>query len=564
MNKARRLRDLLAGERLLRFVGAHSGLSARLVETHGFDGIWASGLEISASAGVPDASILTMTDILDRSTEMDEASALPVMCDCDTGYGSSTNAIRMVEKFERAGVAAVCIEDKVFPKRNSFAGVPQHLAPVSEFVGKLMACKSVQRTPDFLLVARTEALIAGAGLDEALLRAGQYAAAGADLILIHSKSKDPGEVVEFARRWNRRLPLVIVPTTYPSIMERFNDRELLDLGIRIVIFANHGIRAAIRAMDEAFAEIRRTGGVHTLGPRLVDLKTVFALQNTPRLDRDEERFTLPARADLQVVVPAAGAPKGQPTLEPLLADRPLCMIDLLGEPLLARNVRTLEAAGIPAANVRVVAGYRAEAITREGPLAEIRVVGNPDFETRHILHSFMLGAAGVDGPLLMAYSDILLGRDLLRPLLERKEPIVLVGDASFRRTGRRNKKLDLIGVAAPPESGPRDFAVGKLHPVVRIGVDLPGDAGFEFTGVALFNPQGLRAFQELHGRLAGGEAPQGPFHEAPSFGRACITDLLQELVDRGFPVQMLAVASGWTEIHSFDDYRRACQAQTDL
>ena len=195
--------------------GAHDGLSSILVREAGFDAVWASGFEISAAHGVPDANILTMSDNLRAAAVMVEASGIPVVADCDNGYGNAINVIHTVRAYEREGIAAICIEDNVFPKRCSFyAGVKRELAPVEEHVGKIKACLDTRRNDDFAIIARTEALIAGWGMDEALLRGRAYADAGADFVLIHSKSPEADEVLGFAERWDRETPLVCVPTIY--------------------------------------------------------------------------------------------------------------------------------------------------------------------------------------------------------------------------------------------------------------------------------------------------------------------------------------------------------------
>ena len=217
MRKSTKLRKLLEGEDLVRIVGAHDGLTAKLVELNGFEGVWASGLEVSTSHVVPDANILTMTDYLRAASVMNDAVSIPIVVDADTGYGNSSNLIHAVKKFEAAGIAAVCIEDKLFPKVNSFVPWRQDLAPISEFVGKIMAGKNAQETDDFMIFARVEALIAGLGIKEALKRAYAYEEAGADGVFIHSKQKKADEILEFVERWDGKSPLIVCPTTYPDL-----------------------------------------------------------------------------------------------------------------------------------------------------------------------------------------------------------------------------------------------------------------------------------------------------------------------------------------------------------
>src|SRR5499425_1330572 len=170
--------------------GAHDALSAKLAEEAGFEAIWASGFGISAVQAVPDANILTLTETLDAVRRICDAVDIPVVADCDNGYGNAINVMRTVTEFERAGAAGICIEDNEFPKRCSFyAGVRRDLVPAEEHGRKIEAATAARRTPDFLVIARTEALIVGLGLDEAMSRARLYAESGADAVLVHSKAK---------------------------------------------------------------------------------------------------------------------------------------------------------------------------------------------------------------------------------------------------------------------------------------------------------------------------------------------------------------------------------------
>jgi phosphoenolpyruvate phosphomutase len=169
VTKARKLRELMARPGPIVIMGAHNGLSGRIAEEAGFDGLWASGFEISASWAVPDANILTMAESLGAAKMMNDAVRIPTVADCDNGFGNAINVVRCVEEYERAGIAAICIEDNVFPKRCSFyAGVRRELSDVEEHAAKVRAAKATQKDRDFMVIARTEALIAGWGMEEAL------------------------------------------------------------------------------------------------------------------------------------------------------------------------------------------------------------------------------------------------------------------------------------------------------------------------------------------------------------------------------------------------------------
>ena len=288
MDKARKLRELFTQKSLTRIVGAHNGLSAKLVERAGFDGVWASGLEISASYGIPDASLVSMYQFLEAARSMNEVIDIPIVADCDTGYGNATNVMYMVKRYEEAGIAAVSIEEKKFPKDNSLlAGGRQELLRVEEFEGKIEAAKSAQKKSDFMVIARVEALIAGWGQEEAQMRAHRYAEAGADAILIHSKSSDPGEVVEFINNWDLDVPLVLVPTNYPSLKEK--DIEALGK-VKLVIYANHGLRAAIKGMETILAKIKGNGGIDGLDDLIDPVSHVFEIQGVPKMKENEKLF----------------------------------------------------------------------------------------------------------------------------------------------------------------------------------------------------------------------------------------------------------------------------------
>lgn len=273
---------------LTTIVAAHNGLGARLAEQAGFDGIWASGFELSASYGLPDASLISMTQHLDASRSMAEATGIPIVADIDTGYGNAINVMHVVERYEAAGMAAVVMEDKMFPKDTSLlAGGRQEMVRIEEFQGKIEAARAARRDKDFMIVARVEALIAGLGQEEARLRGEKYAEAGADAILIHSKSKKPDEIVTFIKEWRLDVPLVLVPTSYPDLTEA----DIEKLGkVKLVIYANQGLRAAVTAMEKVFAQIRADRGIQHVDKTIVPVERIFELQNVGSMKEREKRY----------------------------------------------------------------------------------------------------------------------------------------------------------------------------------------------------------------------------------------------------------------------------------
>lgn len=285
MSHADILRQKIESDSTVRVGGAFDAMSAKLVETHGFDAIWAGSFAISATHALPDASIMTMTEFLHVTSNMVDACKIPVIADCDTGFGGPSNVSHMVKKYETAGVAAISIEDKIFPKQNSLLdGGKQELLSEKEFVAKIIAAKEAKRNPNFMIIARTEALIAESGMDEAIQRARAYEKAGADALLIHSKKNTPDEVFEFADTWGGNLPVVIVPTSYPSI-------KLSDLQkhkIKMIIYANQTLRASYASMNRVLEQIRNSDSLDSVKEEISAMEEIFKLQKMYELKNEEE------------------------------------------------------------------------------------------------------------------------------------------------------------------------------------------------------------------------------------------------------------------------------------
>ena len=270
--KTTRFREMLTSPETNFIMEAHNGLSAKIVEETGFEGVWASGLSVSSALGVRDSNEASWTQVLEVLEFMADATSIPILVDADTGYGNFNNFRRLVNKLIQRDIAAVCIEDKLFPKTNSFLGANQPLADIDEFCGKIKAGKDAQADDDFSVIARLEALIAGWGLDEALRRAEAYHEAGADGILIHSKESVADEILAFAKEWANRSPVVIVPTKYYATpTDHFRD-----VGINLIIWANHNMRAAISSMRETSRQIFENQNLMWAEENVVRLGDVFA------------------------------------------------------------------------------------------------------------------------------------------------------------------------------------------------------------------------------------------------------------------------------------------------
>ena len=266
---------------------AHNGLSAKIVEEAGFKGIWGSGLCLSASLGVRDSNEASWTQILEQLEFMSDATTIPILVDGDTGYGNFNNVRRLVKKLEQRNIAGVCIEDKRFPKTNSFInGENQELANIDEFAGKIKAAKDTQQDPDFCVVARVEAFIVGLDLGEAIKRSQAYYQAGADAILMHSKRPTPDDILAFMEEWQDTCPVVIVPTTYfTTPTEVFKEA-----GVSVVIWGNQLLRSSIRIMQEIAATINQNQSVNGIDKHIVPVREVFRLQNADELKEAENKY----------------------------------------------------------------------------------------------------------------------------------------------------------------------------------------------------------------------------------------------------------------------------------
>ena len=287
MNNSEHIRHLLESKTILKIGGAFDAMSAKLVEIHGFDAIWASSFAISASHALPDASIMTMTEFLNVTTSMVETCSLPVIADCDTGFGGTGNVSHLVKKYESAGVAAISIEDKVFPKKNSLLDESkQELLPEKDFVAKIIAGKESKTHNDFMIIARTEALIANQGMKEAIKRAQAYENAGADAILIHSKKNTPDEIFEFADSWEGNIPLVVVPTSYGNVTKK----ELIAHKIKMVIYANQSLRASYIAMSNVLKEISESESLSTVTTEQIPMNVIFNLQKMYNIESQEKEI----------------------------------------------------------------------------------------------------------------------------------------------------------------------------------------------------------------------------------------------------------------------------------
>lgn len=401
----RTLRDILLSPATEYLMEAHNAISAKIVEETGFAGIWASGLTISSSLGVRDRNEITWTQVLDTVEYMTDAVECPILLDVDTGYGDYNSFRRVVKKLCQRNVAGCCIEDKLFPKKNSFIGGRQELASIAEFTGKLKAGIDSKESEDFVIVARIEALIAGLGLDEALRRAEAYHEAGADAILIHSKQTHADEILEFCRLFKGACPIVIVPTKYYNTpTDKFEDA-----GVSTIIWANHSLRASVKAIRNAAETVFNEKSLVSIENDIAPLAEIFRLNGEHEMELLEKRYLEAARLDTNIIFLAAS--RGI-YLKSMTEDRPKCLIEISGKPLLRHTINRARRVGVH--DITVVSGYMGHLIDQYG----VNNVRNKSHETTGECYSLYCALDSIKASTIVSYGDLILDDYILERLLK--------------------------------------------------------------------------------------------------------------------------------------------------
>ena len=550
-----KLKALLKTEKTVRVLEAHNGLSGIIANniqiegesegktvTREFDAIWESSLTDSASKGHPDIEVVTFDSRLQTINEILAVTNKPMIVDGDTG--GDVNAFEYtVSKLERAGVSAIIIEDKVFPKRNSLeAGVQQNLEDPETFAQKIRRGKEIQNTEDFMVIARLESLIAGKSMDDAVDRAKIYLRAGVDGIMIHSKSKSSDEIFEFAQHYkkivaqsNLNKTLVCVPTTYNQTTEK----ELASAGFQIIIYANHLLRSAYKAMMETAQTILRDQRSFETDPLCSTVGEIF--KTVGFLDVKEKDQENKQSTNIPVIIPAAGE---DPIFKKILNGKPKAMLEICGKTLLEHQVQGLKNNNL--ADITVIAGYGRDQMHAEG----VNILENPGFKNGSMLNSLFVGKEKMSKGFIMLYSDILMEDTIIKHLISRKEDIVLVADNSTQyHEPKEGNILDFIIAKHQHKPSRREIRFVSENVVSKIGNKInPETASHEFIGVARFSKTGAEQLIETYNDII--KNYQGQFQESDDISQLNFTDLIQEMIDRGFLVHFMEIHKGWLEIHN--------------
>lgn len=534
MKKTKKFRLLLDSSQLDFLCEAHNGISAVIAEEAGFKGIWGSGLSLSAQFGVRDNNEASWTQVLEMLEFMSDATRVPILLDGDTGYGNFNNMRRLVKKLEQRDIAAVCIEDKLFPKTNSFIkGQAQPLADIEEFCGKIKAGKDAQSDDDFAVIARVEAFIAGWGLTEALKRAEAYHAAGADAILIHSALSTPDEVLAFKREWGDRLPVVIVPTKYYATpTEVFRDH-----GFALIIWANHLMRASIAAMQQTARTLAEEQNLYSVEDRVVPVAEVFRLQGAVELQEAERKYLPLRQRSVQALVLAASRGK---ELGNLTDNRPKTMVEIAGKPLLAHIIEAFNATGIK--HISVVRGYKKEAVN----LPNLNLIDNDEYNDSGELVSLLKGLQGVksEQDLIVCYGDVLFNKYIAQMLTEVEDGLAVAIDTNWKESANRNRQADYACCSQPHG---RDTFSARVS-LQSVGNDLdPSRIHGEWMGFLKIAANEIGSVTDSVRQML----------SEPTGRRAKLPDLLNLLIENGSQIRALYTTGHWLDIDSLDDVVQA-------
>ncbi len=530
LRKTTQLKHLVTRPELSFLMEAHNGLSAKVAEEAGFEGIWGSGLSISAALGTRDNNEASWTQVLEVVEFMADATRIPILLDGDTGYGNFNSMRRLVRKLEQRGCAGVCIEDKIFPKTNSFIrGNAQPLADIEEFAGKIRAGKEAQVDNDFVIVARVEAFIAGWGLDEALKRAEAYRLAGADAILMHSALRSPTEILAFKKEWGNRLPVVIVPTKYYSTPTDV----FRDAGFATVIWANHLMRASLTAMQKTAKQIHGDQSLLNVESEVVSVAEVFRIQGEAELEQAEKLYLPKHGLTTRAVVLAAsrGVELGE-----LTKDKPKAMVNIKDQPIIAHIANSYRECSVK--DITVVRGYKKEALSLTG----LTYVDNDAFESTQEVASLAKAKAALSGQTIISYGDVLFKKYIVQELIESSEDFVVCVDANWRESRNRGRTADFV-VCSEPNSKRAFLSTVQLVDFVNDGDR--SDVTGEWMGFLKVSAKGADVLCALLTRLESDDAVR--------FNTMKVPDLLRHLIKDGHPVRVLYTTGHWLDVDSVDD-----------
>ena len=564
--RRKKLRTILSKNGFARIIETHNGLSGLIgndacinLENGAcleFDGLWESSFTDSASKGHPDAEIIGPDSRLHSIEEILNVTNKPMIVDGDTG-GEATHFEYFCSKLERFGVSAVIIEDKIFPKRNSLEpGAKQVLEDPDVVATKIWRGKQILLSEDFMIIARLESLIANKGIEDAVNRARTYLRAGADGIMIHSKEREPRDVFRFAEEYTKlceelgyRKPLVCVPTAYNMLTEQ----ELVQRGFNIIIHANHMLRASYAAMQKVCKKILLSGRSFEANPLCAPVRDVF---KTVGFMDVKEKDMVHNRMKTCAIIPDTHRLLDTELIEKF-GDIPISAVELLDKSIIQRQAEVLNNAGI--FNIYLVEGFGFEKITYQ----QIKKIYNPQYDLNSPLHALFCAEEQMQYGFVMIYSDVLFYEKVISEVLQTQEDIVLIIDSTYPSHLDKLHKTRMELVIAKNQVSNEHYRM--LTPLTDMEIKMigkrvsPDRATHEFTGIAYFSEQGADILKIVYHEAAQKYAGK-KFHEAVTFETASFIDIIQEIIDLGYPLNVYEVDQGWQEIHNTHDYKHALES----
>ncbi|MCB9060184.1 MAG: phosphoenolpyruvate mutase [Halobacteriovoraceae bacterium] len=530
MKKTTQLKNLIQRKKISFLMEAHSGLSAKIVEEAGFEGIWGSGLSISAAQGVRDNNELSWTQVLDVVEYMSDVTSIPILLDGDTGHGNFNNMRRFVKKLEQRGIAGVCIEDKIFPKTNSFLrGEKQPLANIDEFCGKIKAGLDVRTDDDFSIVARVEAFIAGWGLEEALKRANAYYEAGATAILMHSKLSKPDEIFSFMKEWGDRCPVVIVPTKfYSTPTEQFAEHS-----ISTVIWANHLLRSSITAMQKTAQQIFNDQSLINVEDKVASVQEIFRLQNDQELENAEKVYLSNTNSKKAIILAASrGKELGNLTL-----DKPKTLIKINGETILHQLVNKYQNHGVDEAVV--IRGYKKEIFP---DIKCTTYIDNDEYEETGELTSLFKAKDYISGDIIISYGDIAFRNYILNELNEVPYDIAIVVDGNISRRSKEYLGDYVYCTNSFTKSYNRENSMlieCNLNSIKNLKTAPQG----EWIGLIKANTHGSKVIKETLEKM----------NKNPDFKTKKMGDLFNHMISKDIQIGICYIDGHWLDVDNIED-----------
>lgn len=526
------LKNILKSKKTFYFMEAHNGISAKLVEQNNFDGIWASGLTISASMGLRDVNEMSWSQVCDILNYITLSSDLPVILDADTGYGSFNNTIHLARHLERVGVQGMCIEDKIFPKKNSFyLGDKQPLEDIETFSGKIKSVKD--SFPNIQVIARIESLIAGWGIEEAFKRADAYRNAGADAILIHSKKKDISEIDEFINSWDKNFPIVLVPTTYYKTKPEYFERKK----ISVVIWANHLLRSSITSMKKTLNTIKREKSLKKIENNIFPVKEIFKITNMDELSKNEKKY-LPQTKNINAIILAAtqGTEFGA-----LTKKTPKSLLKINNKSLLDYQIDTLNKSGVK--NISIVSGFKYKLYK----FHNTKIFINKDWKKTSNLQSLWEAKDELKNTII-SFGDIIFSEKAIQALNfnnnEGKDICILCDKSWVNHTSYRKHYI----AVKCNISKKRNLLTGNFPTVIRLEDNLDKETSDgEFIGMLKLSEKGSAIFKK-HLQI---------LKKSNQLKKMSLHNFINYLIKNNQKVYASYIDGGWIDVDNSDQLKYA-------